>query len=194
LLKPKTKAYSPVTNLENKFQLNALTENISQDKKLTFTLISYLTVLTIFANLNFVNSPLIGAAAFLTFFLINGTFLAYSLFEKETNFSKFMLGQLLLVVLLGFVGWLTMIFYNLDVPRTTIAILIVATITSLVNRARLKSRQKPETPKTENQSKTPPLIYIIHVIYLFSIGLAFLLLFISRTGQYFFLQLFSYLQ
>ena len=178
-----TKTYLPVINLENKFQLAAITEHIARDKKLTFTLISYLTVVTIFANLNTANSPLIGAAAFLTYFLINGTFLARSLFEKEKHFLKFMLGNLLLVVLLGLVGWLTMIIYNLDVPRTTIAILIVATITSLVNRARLKNRQKPETPKTKNQPKTPPLFYATRIIYLFSVVLAFLLLSISRTEE-----------
>jgi hypothetical protein len=169
--------------LKNKFQPPVITSYIAEDNKFLFTLVSYLTVATIIINLNTVHSALIGTAAFLTFFLINGTFLAYSLFEKEQSFPKFMLGILLLVVLIGLVGWLIMITYNLDIIRTAIALLTVTTIASSINRIKLKNRQKPKPPKSTNQIKTSLLLYPVRIIYLSLIGLVFLLLFISRRGE-----------
>jgi len=68
------------------------------------------------------------------FFWINGIFLAHAFFEKEDTFFRLMFGVLLLIMLLGFVGWLIMIIYNLDVPSFTLVLLIVATLSSSLNR------------------------------------------------------------
>lgn len=168
--------------MKRKLHLSKLENLIASDQKFSFTLISYATISTIFINLSVTHSPLIGGLTSLVYLSINGTFLGRAFFEKEELFLRFMLGNLLLVVLLGFVGWLTMIIYNLDVTRTAIAIFIVATTASLINRARLRRREyKP--PKPKNQSKTPLRFHLVRIIYLFLVGLAFILLCISRSGE-----------
>jgi hypothetical protein len=45
-----------------------------------------------------------------------------------------MFGILLLIMLLGFVGWLAIIIYNLDVIRLTLVLFIVTTFSSMLNR------------------------------------------------------------
>ena len=119
--------------------LDKIEQQITHDSKLLFTMISYVVVLTIFVNLSEFQSPVLGLLASAVYFLINGIFLGHVFFEKETAFFRLMLGLLLLVMLLGFVGWLAVVIYNLDVTRFTLALLIVATLSSLLNR-RVKSK------------------------------------------------------
>ena len=102
-------------------------------------MISYVVVLTIFINLSRFQSPILGLLASAIYFLINGIFLGHVFFEKETAFFRLMLGFLLLVMLLGFVGWLAVVIYNLDITRFTLVLLIVATLSSLLNK-RVKSK------------------------------------------------------
>lgn len=49
-------------------------------------------------------------------------------------FFRFMFGLLLLVLLIGFAGWLILIIYNLDATRVTFVLLAVTTTSSLLNR------------------------------------------------------------
>jgi len=88
----------------------------------------------IFINLITIKLSVIGAVGFLLYFLINGIFLADAFFEKEEAFFRLMFGVLLLIMLLGFVGWLTMIIYNLDVPEFTLVLFVVATFCSFNNK------------------------------------------------------------
>lgn len=116
------------------FQLHKLEKLITHDPKLIFTLISYVVILAIYVNLNTFKSPTAGIIAFILYFLINAIFLAHAFFEKEDVFFRLMFGVLLLIMLLGFVGWLIMIIYNLDVIKFTLVLFIVATLSSSLNR------------------------------------------------------------
>jgi len=87
-----------------------------------------------YVNLNVFHSSILGIAASVSYFLINGIFLGHAFFEEETTFFRLTLGILLLIMLLGFVGLLTVIVYNLDVIRFTLVLLIAATLSSLLNR------------------------------------------------------------
>jgi hypothetical protein len=102
-------------------------------------MISYIVTLTIFINLSEFQYPVLGLLASAVYFLINGIFLGHAFFEKETAFFRLMFGTLLLVMLLGFVGWLAVIIHNLDVIRFTLVLLITATLSSLLNR-RVKNK------------------------------------------------------
>ena len=112
---------------------------IVRDENLSFTLFSYIMILTIFINLNFFPSPAIGTMTSIIYFLINGTFLGRAFFEKENLFLRFMLGNFLLVLFLGLTSWAIMIIYNLDIIRSTIVLCIVTALSSLLNK-----RMKPK--------------------------------------------------
>jgi len=116
------------------FQLDKLEKLMVHDHKLLFTLASYVLILAIYINLNAFQFSVLGIVGSLLYFLINGIFLGHAFFEKEDAFFRLMLGLLLLIMLLGFVGWLAVIIYNLDVIRFTFVLFVVATICSLTNR------------------------------------------------------------
>jgi len=109
-------------------------QRITRDEKMLFTLVSYIVVLTIFINLSEFQSSILGLLASAIYFLINGVFLGHVFFEKETAFFRLMYGFLLLIMFLGFVGWLAVVIYNLDVVRFTLVLFIVTTLSSLLNR------------------------------------------------------------
>jgi len=125
--------------MKNLSELSSIEKLIIRDNKFLFTALSFATVFLCFLNLSLSNLPLLGTIATLAYFLINGIFLGHAFFEKEDAFFRFMFGVLLLIMLLGFVGWLAVIIYNLDVFRFTLVLLIVATLSSLSNR-RVKSK------------------------------------------------------
>jgi hypothetical protein len=120
-------------------QLSKIETLIAQDKRLLFTWSSYVLVLAIYVNLNVFQSTVLGVAASILYFIINGVFLGHAFFEKEDAFFKLTFGVLLLIMLLGFTGWLAVIIYNLDVPWITLVLFITATLSSLLNR-RVKTR------------------------------------------------------
>lgn len=115
-------------------QFNKLENIIVKDPKLLFTLTCYLLNLITYINLNTVKSPVIGVVTSTPYFLINIVFLSHAFFQKEETFFRLMFGILMLIMFLGFVGWLTMTIYNLDVTMFALVLLIVATISSLLNR------------------------------------------------------------
>jgi hypothetical protein len=112
---------------------------IAQDRKLLFTLTSYVLVLAIYANSVAFQTPILGIAASILYFVINGIFLGHAFFEKEGSFLRLMFGILILIMLLGFAGWLELIVYNLDVFRFTLALAVVTTVSSILHR-RLKDK------------------------------------------------------
>jgi len=118
---------------------STLERSIVQDKNFLYTIISFSTILVVFFNLTSFHYPLIGVIASIIFFVINTVFLGNAFFEKEPLFFRFVFGMLLFIMLLGFVGWLTLIIYNLDATRVTLVLLVVATSSSLLNR-RMKHR------------------------------------------------------
>ncbi len=106
---------------------------VANNPRLLATLISYVLVLVIYINLS-VKSAVVGIVGFTLYFMINGIFLAHAFFKKEEAFFGLMLGALLLIMLLGFVGWLIMIIYSLDAPSFTMVLIIVSTICSMLDR------------------------------------------------------------
>lgn len=116
------------------FQHDALEKRIVNDSKFAFTITSYVLILITYINLNTIKSAGLGIAVFILYFSINGVFLANAFFEKEERFFRLIFGVLLLIMLLGVVGWVVMVIYNLDVPEFTLVLLIVSTISSLMNK------------------------------------------------------------
>lgn len=120
--------------MESKFRYRKLEELLVRDHNFVFTIFSFLLILIIYLNVSFTSSLIIGTAASVVFFVINGIFLGHAFFEKEAPLFRLMFGILLLIMLLGFVGWLAVIIYNLDVIRFTLVLFIVTTLSSLINR------------------------------------------------------------
>jgi hypothetical protein len=118
----------------NKYIFQRMNKFIIDDEKLAATLVSYATIILIFINLTVIHSPILGLTASLTFFLINAIFMGQAFFQKEKPFLRLMLGTLLLIALLCLVSWATMIIYNLDETRSTMALFIVATVSSIINK------------------------------------------------------------
>lgn len=104
------------------------------DRKLLFTTISYIMILMIFINVDFILSPAIGIPASIFYFLINGMFVGHSFFEKQEIFFRFILGNLLLIVFLALVAWAVMIIYNLDTMSSTLVLCIVTAFCSFLNK------------------------------------------------------------
>ena len=120
--------------MDNKDIFQRMNKVIVDDKKLAATLASYTAIILIFINLIIVRSLILSVASSLTFFLINATFMGQALFQKEKSFLRLLLGTLLLIALLCLVSWATMIIYNLDEIRSTMALFIVATTSSIINK------------------------------------------------------------
>ena len=113
--------------------VHKLEEFIIQDAKLSFTLTSYLLVFLTYVNLTATHWFLLGVLTFISYFLINGTFLSHAFFGREEPFFRFVLGVLSLIMLLGFSGWLIMLIYNLDAPLFTLTLLVTTTVSSILN-------------------------------------------------------------
>jgi hypothetical protein len=120
-------------------QLSRIEALIAQDRMFLFTLSSYVLVLSIYVNLNVFQSAVLGSVISVLYFIVNGVFLGHAFFEKEAAFFRLMFGILLLVMLLGFGGWLAIMIYNLDVPWFILVLFGSATLSSLLNR-RVKSK------------------------------------------------------
>ncbi|TET26783.1 MAG: hypothetical protein E3J73_03765 [Candidatus Bathyarchaeum sp.] len=176
-------AIKSIVEVEQKMKFPKLEESIACDKNLWFTVISYTTIFVIFANLTAIRLPLIGTMASLTYFLINGIFLGRVFFKKNQLFLRFTLGNLLLLVLLGLVGWAVMIAYNLDAIRVTIVLTIVTTLCSLVNRLEIKNSQQGYRVHAKTKATFPTRLHILRSSYLFMVVVSFYLLFISRSGE-----------
>jgi hypothetical protein len=119
--------------------LGIIEKSVTQNKKFIYTVISYSVVLVIFANLSSFQSPFIGVIAFIIYFLINSILLGNAFFQKENAFFRLALGVLSLIILTGFLGWLAMIIYNLDILRVILVLTIATTFSSILN-SRMKTK------------------------------------------------------
>lgn len=120
--------------IKRALRFDIVEKSVVQDKSFLCMIVSYSVILVIFVNLNSLQSPLIGLMSSVIYFMINALFLGNAFFEKENAFFRLMFGVLLLIMLLGFVGWLIMAIYNLDVLRFTLALVITTTLFSFLNR------------------------------------------------------------
>lgn len=163
-------------------EIGLIDELIAHDNKLLFTVLSYVAVLFIFIDLSVTHFPLISFIASFFYFLINGTFLGYAFFKREERFLRLILGNLLLVMFLGMVGWLMMIAFNLDVVRSVIVLLIVATLSTLF---KLKTRLAGMNLSHQNkiEAKVTLRLKALRLLYLVMVALSFYALFISRSGE-----------
>lgn len=124
-------------------QLEDTEQLITRDQNLLFTIVSLIMILAIYLNQTFVNSTIMGATASVIFFLINAILLGTAFFEGEIPFIRLILGSLMLLLLLGVIGWITLIIYNLNVPNTSAALCILAISCSIINKLK-KQRAKLE--------------------------------------------------
>ena len=115
---------------------------ITRDQNFLFTILSYITILIIFVNTSLTNSPAMGLVTSAIYFLINATYFGHALFEREDLFVRFMLGNLLLIAILGLVAWAVMILYNLGNVGSLIVLSITASLASYLNR---KAKSKNAT-------------------------------------------------
>ncbi len=115
---------------------------ITRDQNFLFTILSYITILIIFVNTSLTNSPAMGLVTSAIYFLINATYFGHALFEREDLFVRFMLGNLLLIAILGLVAWAVMILYNLGKIGSVIVLSIAASLASFLNR---KAKSKNAT-------------------------------------------------
>jgi len=114
--------------------LHKLESLVVRDRAFLFTLASYVAVLAIYVNLIMLKSLVLGSIATILFFLINSIFLGNGIFKKEDALFRFVFGVLLFVMLLGSLNWVALITYNLDISKSTLALLAAATISSALNR------------------------------------------------------------
>lgn len=121
--------------MSSSLHLSKLEKLITHDNRFSFTAASYLLILVTYANLTMFKSFAVGIAVFTLYFVINTVFLGQALFKKEDAFFRLALGTLVLVMVLGFFGWLILIIYNLDVVRFALVLFIVATFCSFSNRS-----------------------------------------------------------
>lgn len=124
------------------FQLEEVEEFIAGDANFLFTIVSFAMVLVFFLNHVFIHSIIVGVISSLVFLFLNTVFLGYALFKNEVLFLRFMLGGLVLLFFLGVVGWVVMIAYNLDTLRSTIALCILAGVSSAINRVKQREGKK----------------------------------------------------
>ena len=152
------------------------------NKTLVLITSSFITILIIFLNLGFIHSPIIGFAASILYLSTNSILLGSALSEKEHPMLGLLFGILLLITLLGFVGWLMIIIHNLDIPRLVITLSIVSVLSSLIGLKR-KREQWDLKSRILSQLRTPKRFDIPRVLYLSMIVLSFFLLFLSRSGE-----------
>ncbi len=141
--KSRSKVMVLATRIKMALRFDFIERSIVQDKNFLYTIVAYSMALAIFLNLTSFQSLLIGLGFSVIYFVINAVFLGNAFFEKEDAFFRLMFGILLVTVLLGFVGWLTLIIYNLDVIRVTLVLLVVSTLSSLFNRG-VRHKDDPE--------------------------------------------------
>ncbi len=111
-----------------------LTRLIVQDTRLCFTIFSLFCVLIILLNLSTSSTPVIGIPATILYFLINATFIGHGVFQDERALIRFLMGNLLLIVVLALAGLVVMIIYNLDTNRIVLVLSIVSLFASALSR------------------------------------------------------------
>jgi len=105
-----------------------------QGKGSFFLACSYALAVIMYLNVITLRSSILGIAASIPYLVINGASLGAAFFENETAFFRMALGILLLLIVLGFVGWLAVIIYNLDHAQFALVLFIVATFSFFSNK------------------------------------------------------------
>jgi hypothetical protein len=114
--------------------LSKLENFLVADKLLLSTIICYLTIAAMFANMTTAKSQVIGAVAAAVYFLVNSVFLGRAFFADENSLLRLTLGALLLVMFIGLVGWIVVVVYVLNVVTVILVLAIVAVICSVLRK------------------------------------------------------------
>ena len=175
--------------MTSRFEPARIEKVVVRDENLLFSILCLITILIISLNLLFINSFLLGVVASLLYFSINTLFLGHAFFNREKPLSRVLLGALLLFLLLGLISWITMISYNLDNLRSIVALILIAVLSSALNRRKAKQTehyQKLTHAKIESSAPEQHTILRFHfarLLFLFLFSVAAYLLLISRTGE-----------
>jgi len=119
--------------MDNKF-VYKLESYILRDRFFLFSLLSYGAAAAIFMNTTIFESTALGLLSTLVYFLINAVFLGTTFFAKEDSFFRLTLGILLLITFLGLLGWIMIVLYTFNAVTLTLALVIVATVSSVLKR------------------------------------------------------------
>jgi len=120
--------------MTRQYELKDMEKLVTRDEKFLFTTFSLLTILIIYINQIFFNSPITGIIASIIFFSLNTVFLGAAFFKEETAFIRIILGSLTFLLFLGTIGWITLIVHNLDINSTSAALCIVTVLCSTINK------------------------------------------------------------
>jgi len=112
--------------------LTSLKKIVTKHRNKVLVILSFSMILTIFLNSLMFNSPFIGAPASIVYFIINGNLLGDTFF-KESGL-KLLLGVLLLICLLGIIGWVFMILYRLSIIEVTMTLCIASCFSLVASR------------------------------------------------------------
>ena len=107
-------------------------EMTTRHGEFVYVILSFFVILVIFVNSLMFNSPFIGTLASVVYILVNGNIIAGTFFKESK--LKLPLGILLLIALLGVVGWVFMILYRLSIIEVTITLCIASSLSFIVSK------------------------------------------------------------
>lgn len=97
-----------------------------------------LAIFFIVVNRMMLKSIFIGFVASVTFFLIGGHIVGVGLFEEKEFIVQVSKGVLTLLILMGFMGWVFIIFYRLGANETAIILVAVFVFLLLIEKRKGK--------------------------------------------------------
>lgn len=106
-----------------------------RNERILFSLMA-LSIVLMVLNLVTVKSALIGAFGAVLYFLIGGNFVGVHLLREQQPLVRVSLGALVLLSLMGLMGWVFIIFRGLGIVET--AVVLAATFCFLVLVVRFK--------------------------------------------------------
>jgi hypothetical protein len=92
-----------------------------RNEKILFSIMAFSVVLIVL-NLVTIKSALIGTVGSILYFLIGGNFVGVHLLGEEQPLVRVSLGALVLLSLMGLMGWLFIIFRGLGVMETAVVL------------------------------------------------------------------------
>lgn len=110
----------------------------AKSEKFLFSMMA-LSAIVIVSNHVTVNSALIGACGSILYFLIGGNFVGAYLLKEEQLLVRVSLGALVLLSLMGLMGWVFIIFRGLGIMETAVVLAATLFFVVLVKYISIKS-------------------------------------------------------
>lgn len=150
-------------------------------KKFGISVCVLVAALTIFVNVAFVKSAIVGVGASCVYIVLVGYLLGKMVFREENEFfPRAMFGIFILLCLLIFIGTLVAVFYELNALGLMVILSVPLAILAIIWKF-LKPKSSAEVEKTESIDNTP-YFSASYVIFLVLAAYSFYLLIQSRTG------------